>query len=150
VESVEAVGVQVFTPNPDIANARLSFADGTIASLTASRVSIDRLRKLRFFQADAYVSVDFLKRDARVYRRKVDNRDLHKLSGPNIDMQDLVEMVMPPVEENEPLMLELQDFLKSVRGEKEPEVPGEAGVSALEIAGAIIEDIERRHSRWGT
>jgi len=149
IDKVEAIGVPVFTPRVDIANARISFTDGTIASLTASRVSVERLRKLRFFQEDAYISVDFLKRDTRIYRRKVGEEDLPLTSGAGLGMQDLVEMVMPPVADEEPLMLEIGDFLMSVAGEKEPEVPGEAGVRALEVVSLIIKDIESRLSMWG-
>lgn len=149
IDKVEAIGVPVFTPRVDIANARISFADGTIASLTASRVSVERLRKLRFFQEDAYISVDFLKRDVRIYRRKVGKKDLPLEPGAGLGMQDLVEMVMPPVPEEEPLVLEIEDFLMSVGGEKEPQVPGEAGVRALEVVSLIIKDIESRLSVWG-
>lgn len=149
IDKVEAIGVPVFTPRVDIANARISFADGTIASLTASRVSVERLRKLRFFQEDAYISVDFLKRDARIYRRKVGKEALPVTPGAGLGMQDLVEMVMPPVSEDEPLMLEIEDFLMSVAGEKEPQVPGEAGVRALEVVSLIIKDIESRLAVWG-
>jgi len=149
IEKVDAIGVPVFTPRVDIANARISFADGTIASLTASRVSVDRLRKLRFFQEDTYISVDFLKRDARVYRRKVGEKGMPVTPGSGLGMQDLVEMVMPPVSEDEPLVLEIEDFLMSVAGEKEPQVPGEAGVRALEVVSLIIKDIEARLAMWG-
>lgn len=149
IEKVDAIGVPVFTPRVDIANARISFADGTIASLTASRVSVDRLRKLRFFQEDTYISVDFLKRDARVYRRKVGEKGLPITPGSGLGMQDLVEMVMPPVSEDEPLVLEIEDFLMSVAGEKQPQVPGEAGVRALEVVSLIIKDIETRLAMWG-
>lgn len=149
IETVDAIGVPVFTPNVDIANARLCFRDGTIAALTASRVSIDRLRKLRFFQEDAYISIDFIKRDVKVYRRKIKTDDLTKVPPQQFDMRDLVEVMMPPVDDAEPLMLEIRDFLASVRGEKKPEVPGEAGVRALGIATRIIQDIERRLAVWG-
>jgi predicted dehydrogenase len=148
LDQVTAVGVPVLTRNVDIANARLSFADGTIATLTASRVSIDRVRKLRFFQEDAYISIDFLKRDARIYHRKADIKAIPASPGASPDMMDLVEMKMPPVGDDEPLMLEIQDFLSSVRGEKEPEIPGRAGVEALEVATEIVRDIENRLAMW--
>jgi len=148
VERVEAIGVPVFTRNVDIANARIIFRDGTMASLTASRVSAERLRKIRFFQADAYISVDFLKRDVKIYRRKGDCGDLIATGGAGVDLQDLVEIVMPPVEDEEPLVLELSDFIRSVKGEKKAEVSGEAGVRALAIAARIVKDIEARLSKW--
>jgi predicted dehydrogenase len=148
IEKVEAIGVPVLTPNVDIANARLSFADGTIASLTASRVSIERLRKLRFFQEDTYIMIDFLKRDAKIYHRKPDMKELPPREAASMDMQDLVEMVVPPVKDEEPLMLEIADFIASAQGRKKPEVPGETGVRALEIATQIVEDIQRRLAMW--
>jgi predicted dehydrogenase len=148
IEKVEATGVPVFTPRVDIANARLAFRDGTIASLTASRVSVERLRKLRFFQEDAYISVDFIKRDTRVYRRKIGKADQPVTAGPGMGMEDLVEMVVPPVPDEQPLVLEIQDFLASVAGEKEPQVPGEAGVRALEVVSLIMKDIEARLAMW--
>jgi predicted dehydrogenase len=148
-ERVEAVGVPVFTPNVDIASARICFKDGTIASLTASRVSVERLRKMRFFQADAYISVDFIKRDVKVYRRKQRLDDVIARSAGGLAMEDLVEIVMPPVEDGEPLRLELEDFVASVRGEKQPEVSGEAGVKALAVASEIMRDIESRLAVWG-
>jgi predicted dehydrogenase len=148
IQKVEAIGVPVFTPRVDIANARIGFSDGTIASLTASRVSVERLRKLRFFQEDAYISVDLIKQDARIYLRKVGTADLPVMPGPGLGMEDLVEIVMPPVPEEEPLMLEIQDFLMSVAGEKPPRVPGEAGVKALEVVSLIMKDIESRQSMW--
>jgi predicted dehydrogenase len=149
IEKVEAIGVPVFTPRVDIANARISFSDGTIASLTASRVSVERLRKLRFFQEDAYISVDFIKRDTKVYRRKLGEEHLPISADSALGMEDLVEMVVPSVPDEEPLVLELRDFIRSVAGEKEPMVPGEAGVRALEVVALIIEDIESRLSMWG-
>lgn len=148
IEKVEAIGVPVLTPNVDIANARLCFKDGTIASLTASRVSIERLRKLRFFQEDAYISIDFLKRDAKVYHRKADVGDLQKQPGQSPSMLDLVEVMMPPVGDEEPLALEIQDFIRSAQGEKQAEVPGKAGVAALEIATEIVRDIDNRLAMW--
>jgi predicted dehydrogenase len=148
IEKVEAIGVPVFTPRVDIANARLAFRDGTIATLTASRVSVERLRKLRFFQEDAYISVDFIKRDAKIYHRKMGKEDLALAVTPPLGMEDLVEIVVPSVPDEEPLRLEIKDFLASVAGESAPKVPGEAGVRALEVVSLIMEDIESRISLW--
>lgn len=148
-DRVEAVGVPVFTPNVDIANARISFKDGTIVSLTASRVSAERLRKMRFFQGDAYISVDFIKRDVKVYRKRDGVDGIISSSRGSLGITDLVEIVTPPVDDGEPLRLELEDFVRSVAGEKEPEVSGEAGVRALAIASEIVRDIEARLAGWG-
>ena len=148
-ERVEAVGVPVFTSNVDIANARIGFKDGTIVSLTASRVSAERLRKMRFFQGDAYISVDFIKRQVKIYRRKDGLDDIISSSAGGLNMLDLVEVVAPPVGDEEPLRLELEDFVSSAAGRKQPEVSGEAGVRALAIASQIVGDIEARLAGWG-
>lgn len=149
VERVEAVGVPVFTRNVDIANARLSFRDGTVAALTASRVSPERLRKVRFFQDDSYISVDLLGKAVNILKRKIDFSAVADLSPHEVRADELVDVIVPPVEDREPLLLELLDFVLSVRGEKEPEVTGEAGLRALVVADKIIEDIEARLRRWG-
>ena len=148
VERVEAVGVPVFTPNVDIANARLSFRDGTVATLTASRVSPERLRKVRFFQDDSYISVDLLGKAVNILKRKMDFADMASLDPNDIRPDELVDVIVPQVEDREPLMLELLDFVLSVRGEKKPEVTGEAGLRALVVADQIVSDIESRLRRW--
>ena len=144
IANVEAIGVPVFTSSVDIANARLTFADGSIACLTASRVSMERVRKLRFFQQDAYISIDFLNNDAKIYRRKQSGG----ASPESVEMLDLIDAVKPSVPSHEPLMLEISDFVTSASGEKEPEVPGEAGLRALSVVTQIVDDIRRRLAGW--
>jgi len=148
IEHVDAVGVPVFTPNVDIANARLSFKDGTVVTLTASRVSPERLRKVRFFQDDSYISVDLLGKAVNVLRRKKDFAATAGLDPNDIRPDELVEVIVPPVEDREPLLLELLDFVLSVHGGKAPEVSGEAGLRALVIADQIVEAVEARLRRW--
>jgi predicted dehydrogenase len=148
VERVEAVGVPVFTPNVDIANARLSFKDGTVATLTASRVSPERLRKVRFFQDDSYISVDLLGKAVNILKRKMDFAQMATIDPNDIRPDELVDVIVPPVEDREPLMLELLDFVLSVHGDKEPEVTGEAGLRALVVADQIVEDTQSRLRRW--
>ncbi len=148
VSSVEAVGVPVFTSSVDIANARLCFGNGTIASLTASRVSLDRLRKVRFFQPDAYISVDLLGKSVKIHRKKDNASSLLNNQVDEWRMQDLIEELNPSVDDEEPLMLEINDFLLSVLGEKKPEVTGEDGVKALRVASKIIQNIEDHLRSW--
>jgi predicted dehydrogenase len=148
VDRVEAVGVPVFTRKVDIANARLSFSDGTVVTLTASRVSPERLRKVRFFQDDSYMSVDLLNKSVNILRRRVDFSSVANLSPHEVGVDELVEALNPPVEDREPLLLELLDFILSVRGEKKPEVTGEDGLRALVVATQIVEDIQSRLERW--
>jgi predicted dehydrogenase len=131
VTSVEAVGVPVLTPKYDIANARLRFASGCIANVTASRISRDRVRKIRFFQPDAYLSIDYAAQEVEGWR-------LVKREGarPSIEGGPI------PVERDEPLRLELADFARAVRERGTPLVDGAAGRRALELATRIAEKME--------
>ena len=125
VESIDSVGVPVLTTRADIANVRLRFANGCIANLTASRISRDRVRKLRFFQPEAYLSIDYA-------AQKVEKFTLHRILGiPKIDGGDL------PVVSEEPLLRELADFVDAVRSKSKPLVDGEQGRRALALADRI-------------
>jgi predicted dehydrogenase len=128
VEAIEAVGVPVLTDRVDIANARLRFADGCIANLTASRISRDRVRKIRFFQPDAYVSIDYAEQEVEVYR-------LVRGGGTRPDIQG----GPIAVEREEPLRREMIDFIAAARTGGEPAVDGEQGRRALEVATRIVE-----------
>ena len=131
VVSVEAVGVPVLTPKYDIANARLRFASGCIANVTASRISKDRVRKIRFFQPDAYLSIDYAAQEVEGWR-------LVKRDGarPSIEGGPI------PIERDEPLKRELADFARAVRERGTPIVDGAAGRRALELATRIAEKME--------
>ena len=108
VASIEAVGVPVLTPKFDIANARLRFENGCIANLTASRISRDRVRKIRFFQPDAYISIDYAAQEVEGWR--LVRRDGQR---PSIEGGAL------PVEKDEPLRRELADFIRAAASEVE-------------------------------
>jgi len=131
VVSIEAVGVPVLTSKYDIANARLRFASGCIANVTASRISRDRVRKIRFFQPDSYISIDYAAQEAEGWR--LVRRDGGR---PSIEGGAL------PVERDEPLRRELADFLHAARQRSKPLVDGEAGRRALELATRIAERME--------
>lgn len=125
VVSVDAAGVSVLTPHEDIANARIRFKNGCVANITTSRISPERLRKLRVFQTDAYLSLDYMNQKGEIY-----------FKGPTgIERADL------PVEPQEPLMLELSSFLDSVSSGKPPRVGGSAAANALELALRITDQI---------
>jgi predicted dehydrogenase len=132
VVSIDAVGVNVLTPRTDIANARLRFASGCIANLTASRISRDRVRKARFFQADSYVSIDFAAQEVEVYRLTPRNGGRPAIEGGRLD-----------VVQQEPLQRELEDFVDAIRSGRAPAVPGRAGRDALALATRIAETMER-------
>jgi predicted dehydrogenase len=128
VESIEAVGVPVLTSKYDIANARLRFASGCIANVTASRISRERVRKIRFFQPDAYLSIDYAAQEVEGWR--LVRRDGAR---PGIEGGPLV------VARDEPLRRELADFIRAVRTKTAPLVDGDAGRRALELATRVAE-----------
>ncbi len=126
VESLEAVGVPVLTGRVDIANARIRFASGCVANLTASRISRDRTRKIRFFQRDAYISIDCGAKEAEMYRLALVPGQRPAIQGGRLDVQDA-----------EPLRSELEDFVAAVRDRRAPRVTGRDGRRAVELAQRI-------------
>jgi predicted dehydrogenase len=131
VSAIEAVGVPVLTTRYDIANARLRFEDGCIANITASRISRERVRKIRFFQQDAYISIDYAAQEVEGYR-------LVRRDGARPDIQG----GQLPVQREEPLKRELADFVGAVREKRAPLGTGEDGRRALALAEAIAERME--------
>ena len=129
VESIEAVGVPVLTGRVDIANARLRFANGCIVNLTASRISRDRVRKIRFFQPMTYLSIDYAAQKVELWRLVKSAKGGGAV--PAIEGGDV------PVVGEEPLKLELADFVAAVVEKRAPVVPGEQGRRALALAQAI-------------
>ena len=129
VISIEAVGVHVLTPRTDIANARLRFESGCIANLTASRISRERVRKARFFQQDAYISIDFAAQEVEVYRT-VPSAERPIIQGGKLD-----------VTKDEPLRRELADFVDAARSGRAPGVSARAGRDALALATRIAEQM---------
>jgi predicted dehydrogenase len=130
VTSIEAVGVPVLTPKYDIANVRLRFSSGCIANITASRISRDRVRKIRFFQPDSYLSVDYASQEVEAWRL------VRREPRPGIEGGPI------PVEHDEPLRRELADFVRAVRDGVPPLVDGEAGRRALVLASEIAKRME--------
>ena len=130
-EEIRAAGISILSDKVDIANVRLSFPGGCIANLTASRVSTERVRKLRLFQPHQYISLDYQKQEAVAFT--VDGNQ-------QIGFQPLA------VTKEEPLRLEVESFLEAVATRRGPLVPGEDGLRALEVARAILDKIEE-HSR---
>jgi predicted dehydrogenase len=126
VSRVEAVGVPVLTETPDIANARLVFANGCIANVTASRVSIKRERKVRFFQSDAYISIDYDQRRAQIIYKPAPGAGWLDVRAENIEFK-----------EGDALADEIDSFLDCVRMRTVPLVAGVDGLNALEIASLI-------------
>jgi predicted dehydrogenase len=135
VTDLKAVGIPVVTGKVDIAHVRLEFAGGAVANITASRVSTERVRKMRFFQEQEYVSLDYTRQDAlRVSVKK---------PGPEPDFS-FEKLVTEP---KEPLRAELESFLESVRTRKAPRVDGAAGRAALELAERVAASIQEHGKR---
>jgi predicted dehydrogenase len=142
VTSLEAVGVPVLTPFVDIANARLTFDSGAVANITASRVSRDRTRKLRMFQASGYLTLDLGTGSGEFYRLRSD-LDLPALSRAPRAIDDFVERMPLEAPDGEPLRLEFESFVAAVRGTGPVVVTGEDGREALAVALGIVREIER-------
>ena len=162
VQSVAAVGVSVIGRCEDVANARLVFANGCVANLTASRLAMKTERRMRLFSPDAYVSVDYQKKSGVVIQRRANATELGKirekvLAGQIADLSDLnypdlVNYDQLAVDDREPLRVELESFLHAIRNASTPEVTGEDGCVAVEVATRIMESIadHQRHLRPGS
>jgi predicted dehydrogenase len=141
VDDIKAVGIPVITDKVDIAHARLEFANGTVANLTASRVSTERVRKLRFFQEHEYISLDFARQDVLRVRVKPNgaaptaNSDGGAAAFPGINFEKVT------TSPEEPLRAELRSFLECVRTRKTPLVDGQAGRRALALADRVMSGI---------
>ena len=128
VAEVRAVGIPILSHKADIANARVEFENGCVANLTASRVSFEKTRKLRFFQPHDYISVDYSTQTGTMVSLRMGRVIEKKLEPPN----------------GEPLKLELESFVRAVESRSVPVVSGEDGLKALELAMRINEEIARR------
>ena len=126
VSSIDAVGVNILTDHEDLANVRIRFKNGAVANLTASRVTKAEMRKIRLFKDDCYISLDYIKQDAVLYR-KINNRITGKLIN---------------IKKEEPLKKELEAFINCVRTGERPLVSGEEGRDALKIALQIEDAIK--------
>lgn len=139
VQEMRAVGLPILSGKTDIANVRVEFASGCVANLTASRVSTERIRKLRFFQPRQYISIDYGRQDVLVFT--VGDSD----ATPSVNPQ--IGVVKPPINFEEPLHAELRSFLDAVRQRSIPTVTLEDGRRALALALQIVDDIHRHGSR---
>ena len=150
VVSVDSVGVTAISDTEDIANARLRFANGCVANLNASRISAKRMRKIRIFSPDSYVSIDYEAREAVIYR-KSPTFEQAKAGMGDIDLsrvKDVAKLLFGrgkfftvdriALDEQEPLQEELASFVSAVRHGTEPEVTGEDGMRAIALAERIV------------
>ncbi len=146
VKSVSASGVSVISETPDIANARIEFENGCVANLTASRISLKKMRKARFFQRDAYISVDFLEKQCEVVKMKnapteIDDFAMVLTNAEGIKKQIYFEN--PKIENNNAILDELESFYEAIKADRTPEVSLQQGTEALRVAMLIIENFKK-------
>jgi predicted dehydrogenase len=137
IKEIRAVGLPILSGKVDIANVRMEFDSGCIANFTASRVSTERVRKVRFFQPSQYVSIDYARQDVLVFT-------LGKTEAPGIpSVNPQIKVAKPAITAAEPLHAELKSFLQAVRQRSQPAIPLEDGrralAAALDIVAAILE-----------
>ncbi len=151
VKSIHANGVSVMTDEVDIANARIEFANGAAANVTASRISQKQMRKMRLFQRNAYISIDFLQKFSEIYQLIDAKSPSDQRFGIPIDMghingQKKIIYEKPDVGDENALLLELSSFVETIREDKRPAVSAEDGREALKVAiditGMIKQQLE--------
>lgn len=145
VASIQASGVAVISDTPDIANARIEFENGCVANLTASRISLKNMRKSRFFQRDAYISVDFLEKKCEVVKmknapQKPGDFDMILQNAEGVRKQ--IYFDNPEVEENNAILDELETFADAITRDLTPIVTLEQGANALKVANQIINSFQ--------
>ena len=141
VRSVSASGVSVISSTPDIANARIEFENGCVANLTASRISLKKMRKTRFFQKDAYISVDFLERKVEVVKMKEapeQPEDFAMILQNAEGEKKQIYFENPAIEDSNAILEELETFALAIQKKSEPIVSLENGTAALDLAYQII------------
>jgi predicted dehydrogenase len=145
VKKISASGVAIVSDTPDIANARVEFDNGCVANITTSRISMKNMRKTRFFQNNAYISVDYLEKKSEIINIKDSNDD-----NPFAIVMELgegkgkkeIEIIKPTVVANNAIEEELKSFAAAIRGEAEVEVPLIDGYNALSVAVQVTEKIK--------
>jgi predicted dehydrogenase len=144
VREIRAVGLPILSPKVDIANVRVEFESGCVANFTASRVSTERVRKLRFFQPRQYISIDYERQDVLVF--SVGGK---AGSGGQPSVNPQIQVSKPVITAEEPLLAEIKAFLGAVRDRSRPVVSLEDGRRALEVALAILSEIKKHAGRIG-
>lgn len=142
VKQIHASGTSVISQSPDIANARIEFENGCVANLTASRISLKNMRKSRFFQKDAYISVDFLEKQVEVVKMKnaPKNPDQYALILQNAEGEKKqIYFENPKVEQNNAILEELETFADAINQNSVPAVSLEQGTAALRVALKVVE-----------
>ena len=153
VKKIDAVGVNVIANKEDIANARIQFEDGCVANITASRVSFEPMRRIRLFSENSYISLDYQKQEALIYKKSpkltlksidIENKGVSNITDlKNFSFGDMLKIERIKMNNQEPLRKELESFIDCVKNDKQPVVSGEEGIKAIKIADVIREEINK-------
>lgn len=146
VKTVSASGVSVLSETPDIANARIEFENGCVANLTASRISLKSMRKARFFQRDAYISVDFLEKKCEVVRMKDAPKEKDDFAMILTNAEGIKKQIYfenPSIVNNNAILDELESFADAINEDRIPDVPLKQGTEALRVAMLVIENFKK-------
>ena len=153
VKKIDAVGVNVIADKEDIANARIQFENGCVANITASRVSFEPMRRIRLFSENSYISLDYQKQEALIYKKSpkltlksidVENKGVSNITDlKNFSFGDMLKIERIKMNNQEPLKKELESFIDCVKNGKQPVVSGEEGIQAIKIADVIREEINK-------
>lgn len=147
VKNVMANGVQVLSDTPDIANVRMEFDNGCVANLTSSRISMKKMRKMRLFQKDAYIGIDFLDKKTEIIKYKsTDDKNVFSFEIDTGHGTRTIAVAMPEITENNAILAELQNFVNSVRENRPTVVTELDGLRAMEVAHLILDKINRNQS----
>lgn len=142
VKNISASGVAVLTDTPDIANVRIEFNNGCVANLTSSRISLKKMRKMRMFQKDAYISIDFLEKKTEVIKLKTnEGADAFTLEIDTHKGKKTIAIASPQVPQVNAMKMELQEFINAINENKQPIVNEIDGFRALEVAHQILQKI---------
>ena len=153
VKKIDAVGVNVIADKEDIANARIQFENGCVANITASRVSFEPMRRIRLFSENSYISLDYQKQEALIYKKSpkltlksidAESKGVSSiLDLKNFSFGDMLKIERIKMDNQEPLRKELESFIDCVKNGKQPVVSGEEGIEAIKIADIIREEINK-------
>jgi len=153
VKKIDAVGVNVISDKEDIANARIQFENGCVANITASRVSFEPMRKIRLFSEDSYISLDYQKQEAMIYKKSpkltlksinVEDKDVSTIKDlKGFVFGDLLKIERIKMDNQEPLKKEIESFVNCIKNGENPVVSGEEGLTAIKTAAIIKDEIEK-------
>lgn len=152
VKSISASGVAVVSDTPDITNARITFENGAVANLTASRISLKNMRKARFFQKDAYITVDFLEKQSEIVRMKSISKEPDDPMAMVIDLGEgkgskQISFEKPDIGPVNAIKMELEKFYEAIINDKTPAVSIEDGVEVLRLAYQILDEVNKNVSQ---